>query len=178
MRLRILFTASIPKRSSNKKPIQNKVEYKSDQTHCRSLTISLHLHLPRYELKSLKYLLQFASLSSGSSTDSRLALYFLSSTGENETDLGDAERVRTDAIPHVCGIKDVAGQIDGQSWCDCDQEKTGYFGVRDEGLSEARAMPDDSAVTLRSWRMCYATFYSRHQVDAIDVIFHNIVRLH
>lgn len=86
------------------------------------------MHLPRYELKSLKYFLQSVALNSGLSTG-RSTLYLRSSTGENETDLGDAERVRTDDIP-LESIKGGGYLICRQSSYDCGCEKTGYFGVR------------------------------------------------
>lgn len=74
------------------------------------------LYLPRYALKSVKYFFHSVDLSSGGSRGPRSALYFLSKTGENETDLGDAERVRTeDAIPLRWGIKAGAAQFRGQS---------------------------------------------------------------
>lgn len=72
--------------------------------------------LPRYALKSVKYFRQSVELNSGGFRGPRSAVYFRSRTGENETDLGDAERVRTDAIPLHQGIKGGADQIHGQSW--------------------------------------------------------------
>lgn len=76
------------------------------------------MHLPRYALKSLKYFLQSWDLSSGGFDGARSMLYLRSSTGEKETDLGDAERVRTDAIPLPVRIKGGAGRRRGQSWLD------------------------------------------------------------
>lgn len=61
---------------------------------------SYSLYSPRYALKSVKYFLQSVDFNSeGYDGPALSALYFRSRTGENETVLGDAERVRTDAIP-------------------------------------------------------------------------------
>lgn len=70
-----------------------------------SFSTKCSIYLPRYELKSLKYLLQSDEDSSGLSGGSFETLYFLSSTGEKDTVLGDAERVRTDVIPYEWGYK-------------------------------------------------------------------------
>lgn len=70
-------------------------------------------YLPRYALKSVKYFLQSEDSSwgawwAGGGAGPLSMLYFRSSTGENETDLGDAERVRTDdAIPLLGYIRGV-----------------------------------------------------------------------
>lgn len=66
------------------------------------LTITVIVpNLPKYALKSVKYFLQSVEASGGLTLlrGPWSALYLRSSTGENETDLGDADRVRMDAIP-------------------------------------------------------------------------------
>lgn len=70
------------------------------------MTPTFHLvYSPRYALKSVKYLFQSSVLSSGGLEGPRSRVYFRSRTGENDTDFGEAERVRTDVIPVAGYIK-------------------------------------------------------------------------